>query len=129
MDTELRLRKALLPVFGLESIEEIPPDASLVRDIGADSLDFVEITYIIENDFGVTLKTSELLAIGIGATAEDQFADGRLTAAGAAALNARFPGENRFAAGMTKIALFESISTRDLARLIERHRQEKAVAC
>lgn len=129
MDIELRLREALLPVFGLESIEEIPPEASLVRDIGADSLDFVEITYIIENDFGVTLKTGELLAIGVGATAEDHFSDGRLTAEGAAALNARFPGENRFAAGMTKIALFESISTRDLARLIARSQQQQAAPC
>jgi acyl carrier protein len=129
VDIELRLREALLPVFGLESIEEIPPEASLVRDIGADSLDFVEITYIIENDFGVTLKTGELLAIGVGATAEDHFSDGRLTAEGAAALNARFPGENRFAAGMTKIALFESISTRDLARLIARSQQQQAAPC
>lgn len=129
MDIELRLREALLPVFGLDSIEEIPPEASLVRDIGADSLDFVEITYIIESDFGVTLKTGELLAIGAGKTADEHFVEGRLTAEGAAALNAQLSGEHRFTAGMTKIALFESISTRDLARLITRSKQEKAATC
>lgn len=125
MDIELRLREALLPVFGLDSIEEIPAEASLVRDIGADSLDFVEITYIIESEFGVTLKTGELLAIGAGDAAEAHFVEGRLTAEGATALNAQLPGAaGRFAAGMTKIALFESISARDLALLIARRRQE-----
>ena len=130
MDIELRLRESLLPVFGLDSVDEIPPEASLVRDIGADSLDFVEITYLVERDFGVVLKTSELLAVGAGDAAENHFSEGRLTAEGAAALNAQLPGDGgRFTAGMTKIALFESITARDLANIIVRRQSAQAAAC
>lgn len=124
MSVEQRLRELLLPVFGLDGIDEILPEASLVRDIGADSLDFVEITYLIEQEFGVVLKTSELLALGSGGDAESYFVEGRLTEAGAAILNQQFDGEAaRFAAGMTKIALFESITVHDLAGIIESKRE------
>lgn len=129
MDIELRLREILMPVFGLESIDRISPDASLVRDIGADSLDFVEIIYIVESEFGVSLKTGELLAIGAGEAAETHFVDGRLTAEGATLLNAQFPEGRRFHEGMTKLALFESITARDLAALIARRQAEKVAAC
>jgi len=129
VDIELRLREALLPVFGLDSIDDIPPEASLVRDVGADSLDFVEITYIVESEFGVKLKTSELLSIGAGNANETHFVEGRLTQEGATALNAQLAGGSRFTTGMTKIALFESISARDLATLITRNQQAKEASC
>ena len=35
------------------SPEEVGPDASLVDELGADSLDFVELMYLMEHEFGV----------------------------------------------------------------------------
>lgn len=130
MDIELRLRESLLPVFGLDSVDEIEPEASLVRDIGADSLDFVELTYVIEREFSIVLKTSELMSIGAGGDAEQHFVDGKLTEEGAEALNQQFAGKTTpFATGMTKMALFEMITVRDLAKVITRLRNEKKIAC
>ncbi|HQC80396.1 MAG TPA: phosphopantetheine-binding protein [Accumulibacter sp.] len=118
---EQRLQEALLPVFGLDSVEELPVDASLVNDIGADSLDFVEITYLIERDFGVVLKPGELVAAGTAIDTEDFFVESRLTEAGAAALRQQLPDDSgRFVAGMSKIELFRSITVRDLANIIRR---------
>ena len=40
---EEKLREILLPVLGLDEIEEVQPEHSLVKDLEADSIDFVEI--------------------------------------------------------------------------------------
>ena len=118
---EKRLQEMLLPVFGLTSVDEIPVDASLVNDIGGDSLDFVEITYLIEREFGVALKPGELVMGGATVDTEDFFAEGRLTARGAHILKEHFP-ESRFEEGMTKIDLFRSLSVRDLAQAVWRRK-------
>ncbi len=42
-------------------IEEdlISPDANLIKDLGIDSLDIVDIIVIIESEFGVRIKSEE----------------------------------------------------------------------
>lgn len=118
-DIETRLRVALLPVFGFDAIDEIPAGASLVGDIGADSLDFVEITYLIERNFGVVLKPGQLVVAGADVDADSYFVEDKLTAEGAAALGAHLPGAGgRFVAGITRVDLFRSITVRDLANMI-----------
>ena len=57
---EQKLREELVPILGLDSVDEVQPDMALVADIGAESIDFVEIMYMIENTFGVKIKISEL---------------------------------------------------------------------
>lgn len=130
MNIEAQLRQTLLPVFGFTSADQIPESASLVRDLGADSLDFVEIVYLIERDFGVALKTNELVFSGASVPMDTLFAEGRLTEEGAAMLQSKFPESNgRFRAGMTKVDLFQSITVRDLADIIRLRRREKGVPC
>lgn len=126
MDVLTRLRQTLLPVFGLDSVDEIEPNASLVNDIGADSLDFVEITYLIEKEFGIVLKMGELLVAGAKVDADSLFLEGRLTGEGAAALQGYLPTDGqRFRTGMSKMDLFQSLTVRDLADAIQ-HRLENA---
>lgn len=119
MDIEMKLREILLPVFALGSVDQIPPEASLVEDIGADSIDFVEIVYLIEQHFGVVLKISEVLVGGRLHDPDELFAEGELTAEGAEILNGAFPGAHgRFRAGLTRMALFSLLTVRDLAGII-----------
>ena len=40
--------------------EEIEPDASLVDDLGADSLDFVELMYLMEQEFEVRFGKEDM---------------------------------------------------------------------
>jgi acyl carrier protein len=127
---ETQLRQTLLPVFGFTSIDQIPEGSSLVKELGADSLDFVEIVYLIERDFGVILKTNELVFSGVAVSADSLFHEGRLTEDGAAMLGEKLPNSGeRFKAGMTKVDLFQSISVRDLADIIRLRRQEKGLPC
>jgi acyl carrier protein len=119
MDVTTRLREILLPVFSLDTIEELPPGASLVEEIGADSLDFVEIVYLVEKEFGVALKMGEILVADTGIDADSLFAEGRLTQEGAALLQGQLEeGVKRFKPGMSKMELFKSLSAEDLATAI-----------
>ena len=116
---ENRLQEILLPVFGLVAVDELPVNASLIRDIGADSLDFVEIIYLIEKEFGIALKPGEIVSGGAKIDTDNFFVEGRLTASGLAALQNHVPDNaDRFEEGMTKIDLFRSITVSDLANTI-----------
>ncbi len=130
MDVTTRLREILLPVFGLDSIEELPPGASLVAEIGADSLDFVEIVYLVEKEFGVALKMGELLIADTTVDTETLFVEGRLTEEGAALLQGQLAdGKSRFNPGMTKMELFRSLSVEDLAEAVRRRRAPAGQSC
>lgn len=118
MTTTDKLRELLIPCFGLNSIDEILAENSLVNDLGASSIDFVEISYIIESNFGVVIKTDELM---IGGTSVDPMAifdEGILTEKGAAMLNESIKSE-KFKAGQTRRSLYEAITVADLAHIIE----------
>jgi len=120
------LRESLLLVFGLDDISEIDVDASLVKDIRADSLDFVEIVYLIEREFGVVLKTGDLLVASTGKNLEECFSGGKLSAESAEALNREVPdAHGRFFGGMSRADLLATLSVRDLAKLIERRLSER----
>ena len=117
MEVETKLREMLVPVLGLEGPHEVIMDKSLVRDLGADSIDFVEIVYLIEKNFGVVLKTGEIVAAGV--SPEELFSDDRLTERGAELIAANLgEGKSRYRAGMTKVELFSALTVRDLATVI-----------
>jgi acyl carrier protein len=118
MNIEEKLRELLIPVFGLNTIDEIKPEHSLVLDLGAASIDFVEIAYIIESNFNVQIKTNELMIGGTSINPDDIFVEGLLTADGANMMNKNI-NSNRFKQGQTKRELFEAITVADLAKLVE----------
>ena len=43
--------------------EQISPDADLKKDLGIDSLDFVDLFVIIENHFGFKMKAEEMSGV------------------------------------------------------------------
>ena len=128
-EIENTLRELLLPVFGLDSVDEIQPDHSLVYDLGAESLDFVEIMYVIERNFGVVLKTREIIlggstpgsaGVSPAFTEESIFEDGALTDKGAALIRKQFPNHtNEIKAGLTKVGMYSLITVRDMAAIIK----------
>jgi acyl carrier protein len=120
MDIENKLREILLPVFELESIEEIQPDQSLIKDLGADSLDFVEILFLIERNFNIVITAQEIMLGGMKVNAEELFTDSLLTDNGLKQLLQNFPERtDKLKVGMSKIELFSLITVRDLASLIQ----------
>jgi len=116
MNTAIKLREILLPILGFDSIDEVQESQSLVEDLDADSIDFVEIIYEIEQKFGVILKTSEIITGG--AKSEDLFVDGRLTEQGEKMIQEQLETD-RYKTGMTKVELFSAITVSDLAKIID----------
>jgi acyl carrier protein len=116
---ETKLREMLLPIFGLDSIDEVQLQHSLVHDLGAESLDFVEIMYVIERDFGVILKTKEIIFGGSNVMENQVFTDGKLTQSGAMLIAKQFPeNADKITVGLTKVDIFSLLTVRDLAKII-----------
>lgn len=61
-DIELRIKKAVAEQLGMRA-EEINNDASFMDDLGADSLDLVELVMSFENDFGITIPDEDSSSI------------------------------------------------------------------
>ncbi|MDR1701565.1 MAG: phosphopantetheine-binding protein [Sporomusaceae bacterium] len=118
LQLEEELQEMLLPVLGLER-GEIQAESSLVKDLGAESLDFVEIVYLIEKKFGVVLENSEIIAGGAAVPAETLFRDGKLSEEGEKSISGKFSQPERVKAGMTKMELFCLITVRDLANIVK----------
>lgn len=125
-EIEKKLAVLLVPVVGAESPDEIKPEMSLVDDLGAESLDFVEIVYLVRREFGVELKVSAIVSGAASVNPDELFIDGALTAAGAETINQKMPGRKvRFTAGMTKADIFSSLTVGDLALIIKLKLDEK----
>jgi acyl carrier protein len=58
-EVENTLREILTDSLGIEAAEAVP-SASLVRDLGAESIDFLDIGFKIQQTLGVNLQTAEI---------------------------------------------------------------------
>lgn len=120
MNTTDQLRELLMPVLGITSIDEIKPESALVRDLGAESIDFVEILYLIETEMGVKIKIQEI-AMTEYSSDGNNLQDGKITNEIAERLNKDF-NTDRFTEGTTVKKLFESFTVKDLATIIDKKR-------
>jgi len=58
MSVEDRVKAIIVEQLGVDA-EEVSPDASFVEDLGADSLDTVELIMAFEEEFGVEISDDE----------------------------------------------------------------------
>ncbi len=56
-DTADRVKKIVVEHLGVEE-DKVTPDASFIDDLGADSLDIVELVMAFEEEFGVEIPTT-----------------------------------------------------------------------
>ncbi len=61
-DIEQRVKQAVAEQLGVNA-EEIKNEASFMDDLGADSLDLVELVMSFENDFDITIPDEDSNAI------------------------------------------------------------------
>ena len=73
--------------------DEVTPEATLVDDLGAESIDLLEIVFNLEKKFDIKIERSELIPEDMF-TNEEFVVDGKLTSAGLAALKERLPNAN-----------------------------------
>src|SRR5690242_21550289 len=70
--------------------DDITPTAILQRDLGAESIDFLDIVFRLERNFGIKIPRGELFPENLVADPEG-VAGGRLTSKGLDELKARLP--------------------------------------
>ncbi len=57
-DLESKIREIIVNELGVEP-EKVTPDASFVEDLGADSLDTVELVMAFEEEFGIEIPDED----------------------------------------------------------------------
>src|SRR2546423_5206810 len=71
--------------------DEIRPSSTLQGDLGAESIDFLDIVFRLEREFGIKIPRGELFPDSIFQGDPDFVRDGRVTDRGMAELRARMP--------------------------------------
>ena len=84
-----KIRECLAGALGIEP-DEIRPESSLVRDLGAESIDFIDILFRLERAFDVKIPSGELFPANL--LNEERFVQGGLvTAEGLKVLREKLP--------------------------------------
>ena len=71
--------------------EEIKPTSTLQGDLGAESIDFLDIVFRLEREFGIKIPRGELFPESIFQGDPEFVQDGRVTEKGLQELKARMP--------------------------------------
>ena len=87
-----KVQAALVDALGVED-EEVTPEATMVGDLGAESIDFLDIVFKLEKAFGINIPREELFPDDI-LTNASYVKDGKVTAQGISELKARLPWAN-----------------------------------
>ena len=71
--------------------EDIKPTATLQGDLGAESIDFLDIVFRLEREFSIKIPRNELFPESIFQGDPEFVKDGKVTAKGLAELRAKMP--------------------------------------
>jgi acyl carrier protein len=84
-----KVQATLVDALGVDE-DEVQRDATLQGDLGAESIDFLDIVFRLERNFGIKIPRGELFPENLTADPE-WIADGKLTGKGVDELKARLP--------------------------------------
>lgn len=84
-----KVQAALVDALGVDD-DEVTPEATMVGDLGAESIDFLDIVFKLEKAFGINIPREELFPDDI-LTDASFVQDGKVTADGLTELKKRLP--------------------------------------
>lgn len=84
-----KVQAALVDALGVED-DEVTPEATMVGDLGAESIDFLDIVFKLEKAFGISIPREELFPDDILTNAA-YVENGKVTPNGLAELKKRLP--------------------------------------
>jgi acyl carrier protein len=114
-----KVQTALVDALGVDD-DEVTPEATLVGDLGAESIDFLDIVFRLEKAFEIEIPRSELFPEDILTNAE-YVQDGKVTDTGIAELKERMPFADltKFEANPVVQDFGNLLTVSDLCRYIE----------
>lgn len=84
-----RVKTVLIEALSVDE-EDVTPDAVIRDDLGAESIDFLDIQFRLEKEFGIKIPKGEMMPEDLASAAEFVQA-GKLTQAGIDELKRRMP--------------------------------------
>ena len=85
-----RIAATIVEALNVEE-EEIKPSATLQGDLGAESIDFLDLTFRLEREFGIKIPRGELFPESIFQGDPEFVQNGKVTARGLKELHQRMP--------------------------------------
>ncbi|MFV0446198.1 MAG: acyl carrier protein [Planctomycetaceae bacterium] len=85
-----KVRETLVDALGVDD-DEVTPEATLIGDLGAESIDFLDIVFRLEKNFDIKIPRGELFPENLTSAESGFVADGVVTPAGLAELRTRMP--------------------------------------
>jgi len=87
-----KVKECLFQALGVEK-QEITPESSLTRDLGAESIDFLDIIFRLEQAFSIKIPRGDLFPEHF-LNSSEFVQNGKVTEAGLKELRQRFPFTN-----------------------------------
>lgn len=85
-----KVQTTLVDALGVDD-DEVTPEATLQGDLGAESIDFLDIVFRLEKGFGIKIPRGELFPENLSAAEGGFVKDGVVTPEGIAELKKRMP--------------------------------------
>ena len=73
-DIITKVNDIIIDKLGIYNHDELKPEAKLAADLGADSLDAIDITMEIEHQFGISISDYQMHQMTDGGTVQDIYA-------------------------------------------------------
>ena len=120
-DTMVRVRKCVAEVLALD-LDQVTPESRLMQDLGAESLDLVELMYMLEQDFDIRLSRDDLsLSAQLGIPEEELHQEEVLTPKALELLRERFPqAQDILKEGITRRHLAVLLTVAEVARSVHK---------
>lgn len=114
-----KVQEALVEALGVDN-DEVAPEATLVGDLGAESIDFLDIVFRLEKAFDIKIPRGELFPEDVWTNAE-YVQDGKVTEAGLEELRRRMPFANldQFARNPVVQEFGNLLTVADMCRFVE----------
>ena len=114
-----KVQSVLCDALGVDE-DEVAPEATLVGDLGAESIDFLDIVFRLEKSFDIKISRGELFPEDV-LTSTEFVANGKVTEGGIAELRKRMPFLNldKFAANPQVKEFPVMLTVQDLVRFVE----------
>lgn len=114
-----KVKEALVDALGVDD-DEVTEEATMVGDLGAESIDFLDIVFKLEKSFGITIPRDELFPDDILTNAEF-INDGKVTPDGLEKLKERMPFADltKFEANPMVQDFGNLLTVKDLCKYVE----------
>lgn len=85
-----KVQETLVDALGVDD-DEVTPTATLIGDLGAESIDFLDIVFRLEKNFDIKIPRGELFPENLASADSGFVADGKVTPEGIAQLREKMP--------------------------------------